>query len=168
MRTCINHIRRIASSIANHRGQTLVEFALVIPIVIVFLALIFDFGVALNRKIIFTNAARESARYASLGFDTDESDIAQIAVNQSQGVFTTGDVEIFWVDQNGDGAVRTGEPVVVKINYTYSPDILGGVSGLMPGLTVPDVDLSACADMALGQDVTGVTVTGPGEAPCGG
>jgi len=151
----------------SRRGQTLIEFALFFPFIAYFLFTIVDFGIALDRKVVFTNAAREAARHASLGIDTSATSIAQIAVNQSKGSFTTSDVKVYWVDKNGDGQIRAGEPVVVQIKYNYNLAILHGMADVL-GVTLPAVDLGACTDMALVQDVSGVPISASGSVPCGG
>jgi len=56
----------------NERGQSAVEFALVLPILIIILLGIVEFGWFLNAKITITSAAREGARvYAIHGDKTD-------------------------------------------------------------------------------------------------
>lgn len=47
-------------------GATLVEFALVTPVLILVLVACFDFARALNAYVTVSNAAREGARYASI------------------------------------------------------------------------------------------------------
>jgi Flp pilus assembly protein TadG len=51
-------------------GQAIVEFALVLPILIILLLGITDFGIALYDKAVITNASREGAR-AGIKFMTD-------------------------------------------------------------------------------------------------
>ena len=48
----------------NERGQALAEFALVLPLILLFMAGIIEFGRAWNIKQAVTDAAREGARYA--------------------------------------------------------------------------------------------------------
>lgn len=48
-------------------GSTLVEFALILPILLAMLIGIMEFGILTNYKLRISNAAREGARYASLG-----------------------------------------------------------------------------------------------------
>ncbi len=48
----------------NERGQALAEFALVLPLILFFIAGIIEFGRAWNIKQAVTDAAREGARYA--------------------------------------------------------------------------------------------------------
>ena len=48
------------------RGQTLVEFALIFPIIVILLFGIIDFGLMLNHRITLQHAVREGARYAAV------------------------------------------------------------------------------------------------------
>jgi len=48
----------------NRRGQALAEFALVLPLILLFIAGIVEMGRAWNIKQAVTDAAREGARYA--------------------------------------------------------------------------------------------------------
>jgi Flp pilus assembly protein TadG len=49
-----------------HKGQTLVELALVLPILLLLLFGIIEFGRILNAYIMVSNASREAARYYSI------------------------------------------------------------------------------------------------------
>ena len=49
------------------RGATAVEFALLVPLLLLLVFGIIDFGRALNAQITITQAAREGARLASVG-----------------------------------------------------------------------------------------------------
>jgi Flp pilus assembly protein TadG len=53
---------------ARDRGSVAVEFALVLPVLLLILFGIVDFGRALNAQIELTGAAREGARLAALGY----------------------------------------------------------------------------------------------------
>ncbi len=48
----------------DERGQALAEFAMVLPLILFFIAAILEFGRAWNIKQAVTDAAREGARYA--------------------------------------------------------------------------------------------------------
>jgi len=50
----------------SEKGQAMVEFALVLPILILLLCAIMDFGWIFFQKILVTNAAREAARYSAV------------------------------------------------------------------------------------------------------
>lgn len=51
---------------AGQRGQALVEFALVLPLVLLLVVAIADFGIAYQHSVQLTNGVREGARYGSL------------------------------------------------------------------------------------------------------
>lgn len=53
---------------AQDRGSVAVEFALVLPALLLILFGIIDFGRALNAQISLTGAAREGARLVALGY----------------------------------------------------------------------------------------------------
>lgn len=114
------HIRRGHGE----RGANLVEFALVLPLLVLLLVGVADFGRAFNNYIIITNASREGARYASR-FPWLENDIEQAAIREAAnfGVpLTTANVTV-----NGVGATRS-QPIEVVVTYDF-PTILGGVIG---------------------------------------
>jgi Flp pilus assembly protein TadG len=50
------------------RGSVAVEFALVVPVLLLIVFGLIDFGRALNAQISLTGAAREGARLAALGY----------------------------------------------------------------------------------------------------
>jgi Flp pilus assembly protein TadG len=53
----------LGHAIRNRRGQALAEFALVLPLVLLFISGIVEMGRAWNIKQVVTDAAREGARY---------------------------------------------------------------------------------------------------------
>lgn len=55
--------------IIREKGQALVEFALVLPILLMLLCGIIDFGWIYYNQITLNNAAREGARYAVIHYD---------------------------------------------------------------------------------------------------
>ncbi len=54
------------------RGSVAVEFALVLPVLLLIVFGIIDFGRLLNAQIELTGAARDGARLAALGYPTAE------------------------------------------------------------------------------------------------
>jgi Flp pilus assembly protein TadG len=59
---------------ASERGAALVEFAMILPLLLVVIAGVVDFGLAFQRYEVVTNAAREGARLAVLpgGYTEDQ------------------------------------------------------------------------------------------------
>jgi Flp pilus assembly protein TadG len=82
--------RRSRSRKASDRGSVAVEFALVLPALLLILFGIIDFGRALNAQITLTGAAREGVRLAALGYPNAavQAQVAAAAPSLS-GVTTT-------------------------------------------------------------------------------
>ena len=82
-------IRRIRHA-DNERGQALVEFALILPFLLIVLMGIFEVGRAWQRFQVITDVAREAARvaaYANTDYSKSASDIDDII---SQGLLAAG------------------------------------------------------------------------------
>ena len=56
---------RERKDITSERGQTMAEFAVVLPILVVLLFGIMQFGIAFNNYVTLTDAARAGARKAA-------------------------------------------------------------------------------------------------------
>jgi Flp pilus assembly protein TadG len=69
---------------ASELGQSLVEFALCLLILILIFLGVFDLGRAFQAKIVITNAAREGASYGAM-HPTDSSGIIARTVSEAQG-----------------------------------------------------------------------------------
>src|SRR5271168_867566 len=66
--SCSRYFRRVVASgwlLAGERGSQIVEFALSLPLLVLFVVGIFDFSGAISLKQKLTNAAREGARVAA-------------------------------------------------------------------------------------------------------
>lgn len=109
------------------RGQELVEFALIFPVLLMIVVGIFDLGRAFYSIIVITNAAREGARYAinhpdelsdSPSWGTAKNVTIQDA-NSSGINLTTGNVSISCTDSGGDGWCDSAKPVVVSVSYNF-------------------------------------------------
>ncbi|MFA5787821.1 MAG: TadE/TadG family type IV pilus assembly protein [Actinomycetota bacterium] len=86
---CVQLRRRRAGS--GERGASAVEFALILPILILLVFGIIQFSIAYNRTQGLQAAAREGARLASIGASYAE---IQNRVRASQSLFTATDVVV--------------------------------------------------------------------------
>lgn len=110
--------------IINQNGQTLVEMAFVLPILLLVLMGIVEFGRIFNAELIITNASREGARVAAVGgSDTDVSNSvfnATPTLQHSNMSVTVNPLE----DGRSRGLQVT---VTTRYNLTLITPLLGGV-----------------------------------------
>ena len=137
----------------------MVEFALVLPLLLIVLFIMVDFGVGFARWIAITNATREGARLAAVG--ADESAITQKVVDTSNDVLTASDVSVGYLDVDGDG-VAIGDSVVVRADYDYA--LMTPLGRFLSGLKFTSINFKACADMRLEQ-VPDTAPAAPGPCP---
>jgi Flp pilus assembly protein TadG len=119
---------------ASDSGGQLVEFALVLPILLLLIAGIAEFGMLFQSYEVTTNAAREGARLAVLpGNEADGYAIVLARVNDYMatsglpGTFTTA-VTPQAIPVVG-GATANG--VRVTVTYTYDALFIGPIAGLI-------------------------------------
>jgi Flp pilus assembly protein TadG len=72
------------SASRRRRGSTLLEFALIVPILMLILLGIIEFGWMAKNRLQLANAVREGARAAAIGKST--SDIKQLITNRALGI----------------------------------------------------------------------------------
>jgi Flp pilus assembly protein TadG len=127
-------------------GQSIVEFALILPLFLVLVFGIVEFGRAYIVYVTVTNAAREGARLGTTGADaSDAATRSQTASGSCQGAATgAATVDIASGDAHGTLAptseacstAASGPVQWVRVQQTYSLDYvtpLGGVMGLLGG-----------------------------------
>ena len=125
---------RMHPPIGGRRGQSLVEFALVVPILLLMLVGMIEFGRAWNVSQTVTFAARQGARKAAVlnvqglpDADATDSVIATVdTVLASNNIACNGCVETPIAGLNG-GA---NTPVEVRVGVPYQFMILGPVMAL--------------------------------------
>ena len=138
------------------RGQSLVEFSLILPILMILVFGILDFGLGLRSYISLSNAVREGARYASVGNPVGiESDCNGMTNDTVYGriCVATGGLDLTELDPEVSfpQGVAPGNSVVVSADYTYhfvTP--IGDLIGFFSGGAFPNsIDLSSSANMRL-------------------
>jgi len=112
--------------IKNCRGQALVEMAFVLPIILLIIMGMVEFGRIFNSYLIVTNASREGARVAVVGgTDTDINN--SIATSTNTLVQEDITVDISPVEES-----RTrGTQVTVTVHYNIEM-ICPIISGIVP------------------------------------
>jgi len=129
-----------------HPGQSLVEAALVLPILVILFLGIAEVGLFLFAQVQVTNATREGARYGSLcrlnHTCTDLTDAVKSAVfseaqllhmsDSGSGGNTTVEVD----PPNLTTAPLVGVPITVTVVYTYSSPFISNFVPMFPA-TLP-------------------------------
>jgi hypothetical protein len=147
-------LQSIWRKLKSERGQALIEFAFVFPILLVFLLTLVDFGIALDRREVIQHAVREAARQGAVGASV--SAIEDAAIDQSQGSFTAADIDVCYVDGPGGSPDfgRAGSFVRVSGEYTY--EFAVGKEFLdFFGIGAPGISMTPHADARLETSVTG-------------
>lgn len=140
----------------SQRGQTLIEFTLALPIILLFLLVMVDFGLALDHRLVMQHAVSEGVREASLTDDLD--DVVATTVDQSQGLVDTGDVSVCYIDMNGNGdAGEVGDKVRVSATYTYNFTAGGGEMLGAFGVSPPAIVMNPTYTTALQKAVSGAS-----------
>jgi hypothetical protein len=94
---------------------------LVLPLMFVFILVIVDFGLALDRREVIQHDVREGARRGAVGASVAE---IKAAAGEEPGVF---DIEVCYVDKNGNGNPgNAGDSVRVSGTYVYQFTIGSG------------------------------------------
>ena len=134
---------------AAERGAELIEFALVLPILLLVLAGILDMGFLFKDYQVVTNAAREGARMASLPGWVQGDVVTRVnnylTAGGLQGAATTTIDNVVLVTDPTSGRSINGIKVTVAYPHTYL--ILGPISQLVQGVSVPNATLKAVATM---------------------
>jgi len=114
----------------NERGQTMTELALVLPILVVIVLAIAQFGLTFNNYVTLTDAARAAARKGAVSRQAGQSSDCQNA-GYAAGTDLKNPGTDFKVTCNSSWGI--GSDVTVTATYPYSISLLGWVvkSGML-------------------------------------
>jgi len=161
-------VKLVANRRSGEQGQAAWELILILPLFVLVMLVLIDFGLWMYQWVSVANAVREGARYGAVtcafanqcGSTPSQvvSAIKQRVLNRSGGILNNvADVKVAWVNRNGGNNYERGDSIVVWVNHTYNmlffPAALGVVS---------------CADMMLEQTYTVTGMTSDPNPPCGG
>jgi Flp pilus assembly protein TadG len=133
-------------------GQSLVEFALILPVLLLILMGVIDFGRAIYAYNAVSNAAREGARTAIVDQSVSGGTYvaAQAAAEQATALglnpADTDEIEVTFPDPGGIGTCATpgvGCTVRVEVHYAFEPltPIIGNILG--------PIDVGAVTEMPI-------------------
>jgi Flp pilus assembly protein TadG len=138
------------------KGQSLAEFVMVLPIFLILVFAIIDFGLGFHAWLTVTNSAREGARIGSVRAPASgacDNNPSTLATNIDCRVRETADsldqAKLTVTIANAQGTA--GSSVVVDVDYDYDlitplDSLLGLISG---GSVGPTLQFSSTADMRL-------------------
>jgi Flp pilus assembly protein TadG len=140
------------------RGAQIVEFAFVLPILLVIIFLIIDFGFLVYNQAIITNASREAARagtvltatpWTTAAVQTVACNYARNALISTQsGTYPTTctaatNPAVQIINLNGNVPPLFNDPIRVQVTYVYS----GFLTSTNPWLGVSPWSLTAGTTM---------------------
>lgn len=131
----------------NNEGQSLVEFALALPILLLLVLGVFDLSRLFTAKIVLNNAAREGAYYLSrhpsdqdydsdLGVYTYFNTVQAVLIEANNAGITLTDSNVVVTDST---CCTYGQPVEVTVNY--------GVELILVDIVTGPVNLSSTVRM---------------------
>ena len=156
----MKHIRR-----THFKGQDLLEFALLVPFMMLFIMTIFDLGRGTFYYASLNNAAREAARYATIQEHAcDSASIEAIVAARAVGMAADDlTINVSWLGlKNNDLTACTADDpgsAMVEVDATYcftpvtplSMNTLNGVISLLNDDYIPGncIDLNSTTTMYL-------------------
>jgi Flp pilus assembly protein TadG len=113
-------------------GAEIVEFLVTLPVILIVLGIVFDFGVAFSDQSLLSNASRAAAREVIRGATDAEAQQAADRITQSLISWDSTDpLPTLTVTRTGNDP---GDPATVTINHTYEffllPSFLGEMANL--------------------------------------
>lgn len=98
----------------NQNGQSLVEFALVLPLILLILCCILEFGLIFYSYLVITHAAREGARAGAVG--KPDSEIVTLVQGAAPLPRAGTNLKITRLEPN-QTARLSGLPLTVEVSY---------------------------------------------------
>jgi Flp pilus assembly protein TadG len=143
-----------AMNYQNQKGQALVEFALVLPLLVMILAGLVDFGFLFYNKQVIANASREGARAGIVYLlNTDgtkkipdiDAVVQKYCENKRLITFgaSSGPTTTFT-----DTSLNYDSDMTVTVNFTYT-FLLSGALNIFGGNFGPTLDISATTTMKM-------------------
>lgn len=126
----------------NEKGAAAVEFALILPVLLLILIGIVEFSLAFNAQLSLNQAAREGARYMAIH---NNSTAASSAASNAAGRLTPASVATTFSFSGGGTSCSPGKQVTATTSYTLTT-----VTGFLDAFTGT------------------IVMTGKGTMQCGG
>jgi hypothetical protein len=129
-------------------GAELVEFAVVVPVMLLVLLGIIDFGLLFQRYQVITNAAREGARLAVLpGYTSIDVQDRVTQFLTAAGLDEEADTAVGLPYEVPGGAGPCLRMVPVTVSYPHSYSFIGGIASYFGSDAFTATTLQATATM---------------------
>ena len=148
--------RRTEKGQRGEKGQALVEFALLVPIFLMLLFAVVDFGMGFHSWITVTNSAREGARLGAVQATTAQiivrvQDTSDLIDEDTKMTVTVACGPSSDPPPTGTCTSQPAESVVVRVDYDY--DLITPLASLVAFLSCdiigPTLTLSSTGEMRL-------------------
>jgi Flp pilus assembly protein TadG len=125
----MNQLHSSKHKITSERGQTMVEFAFVAPVLCLLLLAIIQFGILYSSYVTLTDATRAGARKAAVSrLESKPAQVAEVAVrNSAKNLDEPCKADSGLCVSVSTKAWAHGEDVTVEATYPYEIDLLGFV-----------------------------------------
>jgi hypothetical protein len=110
-------------------GQSLVEFTIMLPILMMLLSGLIEFGFLLNMYLDVIDAAREAARSAANSDPNDSLFFNQAFINSRGSLFTASDGRINWIPSDPSDCTAVKGDIVVSAFAFLNNSILARYPG---------------------------------------
>jgi Flp pilus assembly protein TadG len=123
-------------------GQTLVEFAIIIPLMLMVMMAVYQFGIVYNNWVTLTDAARAGARQAAVSRGLADPNATAVArVKASATDLDQSKLSVSVTPATGPGWTQ-GADTTVQATYPYSINIMGitVVSGNLKASTTERIE----------------------------
>jgi TadE-like protein len=116
------------------RGQSLVEVALVLPLLVLFLTVVLEAGLAINASIRVNTAARDGTRFALDQARVNDvgslvlTKLSGIDFGSSKEISGSGNIDIYEISglTDASGNIPSGNTTYWKVTHIYDGDNSGG------------------------------------------
>jgi hypothetical protein len=137
--------RNAQEATAREHGQSLVEFAIILPVLLLIVLGAIDLGMGFKTYIALTNAAREGVRWISIHPTDQDGARARVEeealrVGLEDGIIIEDGYTVRFTPNQPEYAA--GEKVTVNVDYNYEM-LFGALTGL------PQIPFSASSTMVV-------------------
>ncbi len=131
-------MKKMIKKLRCQKGVAAIEFAIVLPLLMMILFGIIEFGLLLYDKQVITNASREGARIGISDVAVSDADIEAVVGNYIASNLitfgTTPSSPVTTIEPADRTGMGFGDDVTVTVEYDYDfliiPDILVGFTGV--------------------------------------